>query len=310
VFITYAHDSAEHKDLVNRLGTFLRTEVGVDVHLDQWYETERRDWSLWAVEQLTKADFIIVIASPDYRRRVDCFEPIGEGWGARFEAAIVRDNLARDLPAETRRVLPVVLSTGSVCDIPAFLCAYSTTYYVISEFSLTGIRELLAVFNRTNRMPSLGEFIGDPFADRRNIQARTKALLITTLMRPCKVGVDISFGAAELNGTHFGNSIVHRCTPRCREPRSDIEYNLGRRYRTFEAHVGVLDDARDANQTGYFQVFLDGAAQPQHRVEHGQPALIRHDVSGRLRLRLVAYRPDTLADQLPELAWGDPTLYE
>ena len=74
--------------------------------------------------------------------------------------------------------------------------------------------------------------------------------------------------------------------------------------------MGVLDDARDANQTGYFQVFLDGAAQPQRRVVHGQSVLIRHDVSGRLRLRLVAYRPDTAASLLPELAWGDPTLYE
>jgi hypothetical protein len=44
VFISYAHDSPEHKDQVLRFATFLRARAGLDVHFDQWYENERRDW--------------------------------------------------------------------------------------------------------------------------------------------------------------------------------------------------------------------------------------------------------------------------
>jgi hypothetical protein len=57
---------------------------------------------------------------------------------------------------------------------------------------------------------------------------------------------------------------------------------------------------------------------------HGAPQRIRHDVSNVLRLRLVSYRPDAVvgsliagariaggqSNRLPELAWGNPTLFE
>jgi hypothetical protein len=107
VFVSYAWDSPEHIDLVRRFATFLRVQVGIDVHLDRWYEDQRRDWAAWAAEHLQHADFILVIASPAYRRRADGQAPPHEGRGARFEAAIIRNNLFRDLPAETQRVLPV-----------------------------------------------------------------------------------------------------------------------------------------------------------------------------------------------------------
>ncbi|MEC3980488.1 SEFIR domain-containing protein [Amycolatopsis sp. H20-H5] len=98
VFITYSHESEQHKKLVREFATFLRTEVGVDAHLDQWADDGRRDWSLWAIEQLTEADFVLVIASPDYKRRAEGRAAPAEGRGAQFEAAMIRDNITQDLP--------------------------------------------------------------------------------------------------------------------------------------------------------------------------------------------------------------------
>jgi hypothetical protein len=163
VFVSYSHDSAAHKELVRRFATFLRAQAGVDVHLDRWYDDGRRDWSVWAIEQLREADFILVIASPDYRRRADGQAPPEEGRGAQFEAAIIRDNLTRNLPGETRRVLPVVLPGRSVDEIPTFLCAYSTTHYIVSEFTQEGIDELLVAFTGVPRfrIPDRGTF--NPF---------------------------------------------------------------------------------------------------------------------------------------------------
>jgi len=161
VFVTYSHDSEEHKDLVLRFCTFLRVEVGVDAHLDRWYEDVRRDWTVWAIQQLAVADFILVVASPGYRRRVDGSAAPGEGRGAQFEGAIIRDNLMRNLPAETRRVLPVVLPGRAISEIPTFLHAYSSSRYVVSDFTVEGIGDLLAVLTGVPRhpMPPRGRFV-------------------------------------------------------------------------------------------------------------------------------------------------------
>jgi hypothetical protein len=332
VFVSYSHDSPQHKELVREFSTFLRSEAGVDVRLDTWDDDKRRDWSLWAIEQLTKADFVLVIASPAYKRRADGTAAADEGRGAQFEAAIIRNGLTRDLHGETRRILPVILPGRSVDEVPVFLAAHSTTHYEISEFTTEGINDLLAAFSGVTEHPAprRGKWVGPQFSSRRTeppsadvAPRKRKAQLLTDVFDPITRGPDLRITGADLNGIHYGNSIVHRCANFCGDPRSPIEYNLRRSFREFETVVGVLDDAVDARQIGYFQVFLDGEAQKQIEVAHGEPARIRYDVSDVLRLRLVAYRPDTVANpmlagmgavvgrpsKLPALAWGNPTLF-
>ena len=75
VSVSYSHDSPQHTELVRQFSTFLREVAGVDAHLDQWYDDGRRDWSLWAIDHLAKADFILVIASPAYKWRADGHAP-------------------------------------------------------------------------------------------------------------------------------------------------------------------------------------------------------------------------------------------
>jgi hypothetical protein len=159
-FISYSHDSAEHKEMVHRFASFLRAEVGIRVELDVWSDDGRRDWSLWAIQKLKHTDFVLVIASPAYRRRADGDAPSHEGRGAQFEAAMIRDGLTRDLAGMTRRVLPVVLPGRSIDDIPAFLNAYSTTHYIISEFTLDGVEDLRVALTGTSLYspPPLGTF--------------------------------------------------------------------------------------------------------------------------------------------------------
>lgn len=331
VFVSYSHDTEEHKELVRRFATFLREEAGVDVHLDRWYDTERRDWSSWAIDQLTRADFILVIASPDYKRRADGFAKPEEGRGAQFEAAILRNEVTRNLIEQTKRILPVVLPGRSIDDIPLFLTGYSATHYVISKFTLDGITDLLVAFTGQGEhpMPSLGTWVGSRYAERARTTtvsgpARRKARLLTTLLEPSRIDADLKFGAADLDAEHFGNSIVHRCSVFCGDPRSAVEYTLGRRYHEFEAVVGIPDSAVDSNQIGYFQVFLDNEPQQQVRATYGAPVRIHYNVERVLRLRMVAYRPDAVQNpmsagaaaavgrppRLPELVWGDPTLFE
>ncbi|MFE3259452.1 SEFIR domain-containing protein [Nocardia sp. NPDC059091] len=329
--MTYSHDTKEHKELVRQFATFLREDAGIDVHLDLWYDTERRDWSSWAIDQLTRADFILVIASPEYKRRAEGSAAPDEGRGAQFEAAILRNELTRNLFEQTRRILPVVLPGRSIDEIPIFLTGYSATRYVIEEFTVDGITDLLVAFTGEGEhpLPTRGDWIGSPFARRSRATpvsgpVRRKARLLTTVLDPSNIGPDLIFGGADLDAEHYGNSIVHRCNAFCGDPRSAVEYTLGRRYHEFETVVGILDNAKDANQIGYFQVFLDNEPQPQVRATLGEPIRLHYNVERVLRIRLVAYRPDTVENpivagmasavgrpiRLPELAWGDPTLFE
>ncbi|HEY0806312.1 MAG TPA: SEFIR domain-containing protein, partial [Pseudonocardiaceae bacterium] len=139
VWICYAHDPPEHKAQVREFATFLRQQVGADVHMDAWYLGERLDWSRWAVDQLDKADFTLVMASPSFRERADGRGSPTVGRGSRFEGAMMRAKMTADQSRWMTRILPVVLPGRSVDEIPDFLFPHSATYYVIKEFTLNGI---------------------------------------------------------------------------------------------------------------------------------------------------------------------------
>jgi hypothetical protein len=326
VFISYAHDSTEHQDLVRQFATFLQCRLGVEVFFDQWVDGHRLDWSLWASQHLTKADFVLAIASPDYKRRAEGDEVADIGRGSQFEAAMIRDNLTKDLPRATRRILPVVLPGRRVEEIPSFLNAHSTTRYEISEFTLEGAADLLAAFTGVPRFapPEIGEWVGAWHARRPAGEPVRGAQLLTTILRPVASTSDIRFTSAEIDGMHRGSSIVYRPQLFANDPQGVVEYNLGRRYRRFESVAGVLDDADEADQVGCFQVFLDNVPQGQFETRLGKPAWIQCDLTNVLRMKLVAWRPGTtrhpvaagmamaagLSNRLPSLGWGDPALVE
>lgn len=318
VFISYAHDSPEHKDLVRRFATYLRGHVGLDARLDQWDDGPRRDWSVWAIDQLTKADFIVVVASPGYKRRADGVAPPDEGRGSQFEAAIIRDNLTRNLLRETERVLPVVLPGRSLDEIPTFLNAHSTTRFHVDEFTEAGVAELLAAITGHGQypMPERGQWRGDGPAEHQRVH-------LANGLRWLDSSSEVRAGSARIGGMDYDHSIVLRPTSVTAEAGGFVEVDLGGAYQRMTSVVGVLDDATEVFQVGHFRVCLDGTPQPETKVSLDNPSSIEVDVSGTLRLRLEMYRPGAVkpallagvlatggrSGRLPELAWGNPTLF-
>jgi hypothetical protein len=296
VFVSYSHDTPEHSDSVQRFATFLRARVGLDVHLDRWHDVERVDWSLWAMEHLTKADFVLVIASPEYKRRADGAAPPHEGRGAQFEAAILRNNATRDLRGETRRVLPVVLPGCSIEDIPTFLNAYSTTRYEIAEYSDAGVAELLAAITGHGQypMPERGEW--------RDGDTTSASTPLTRLPWQAH-SQGVRAGDALLDGVRYADAIVLR-RPSAGGTGGFVEVVLGGRYQRFTSVACVLDDAAEPFQVGDFAVLVDGERRWVSRAALGKPRTVDIDVTGALRLRLEMSR----TGRAPELAWGDPTV--
>ncbi|WP_239395909.1 CHAT domain-containing protein, partial [Frankia sp. CiP3] len=144
VFVSYAHGSPEDDDTVRDLWIFLRSR-GIDAKLDKPAAERRQDWPLWMLAEVRAADHVLIIVSPQYRRRSEGEAAADEGRGVQFEAALIREELYRDRPAGMAKFLPVLLPGRSVEDIPAFLGPYSTTHYPITEISEGGMDALLGV---------------------------------------------------------------------------------------------------------------------------------------------------------------------
>jgi len=142
VFVSYAYDSPAHRAAVHRLSALLRSS-GVDVQLDDYDSGERRDWYAWMIDQIEKADYVIVVGSPNYRKFGNGGAPPSRSRGVQAEAAVLREKLYADRSTWTRKILPVVLSGGKVDDIPTFLQPFSNSHYIIPELTPSGIEQLL-----------------------------------------------------------------------------------------------------------------------------------------------------------------------
>jgi hypothetical protein len=159
--VSYVSDSPEHDRAVREFATFLREQAGVDARLDVWSTGVRRDWTSWTIEQLRQADFVLAIASPQYKRIADGRGSSAPGKAKVLEAAMLRDDLVGNSAVATRRILPVLLPGHVAGEIPECLCGNSTTHYVVSELTLSGVRSLLAALAGTplHEMPPLAPFV-------------------------------------------------------------------------------------------------------------------------------------------------------
>lgn len=142
VFFTYAHDSVEHLTIVREFAALL-SSAGIQPILDQWQSSARRDWYSWGLQLMAMADFVVVIASPGFRRVGDGHGPNDRNLGLQAEAAFLREQLQRDRRRWTAKILPVVLPGRSIDEIPDFLQSHTCDHYVIDSLTLAGAEDLL-----------------------------------------------------------------------------------------------------------------------------------------------------------------------
>lgn len=77
VFISYAHDNATHEHRVRAFCDALRLR-GIDARLDLPAAAQRQDWPLWMLREFMAANFVLMIASPEYKRRAEGRAPPGK----------------------------------------------------------------------------------------------------------------------------------------------------------------------------------------------------------------------------------------
>jgi tetratricopeptide (TPR) repeat protein len=116
VFISYSHDSQEHADRVLELSDHLRAD-GIDCILDQYEESPPEGFPVWMDRQIRAADFVLMICTPTYFRRVMREEEPGKGHGVAWESTLIYQYIYNAGTSNTR-FIPVLLEGGLESDIP------------------------------------------------------------------------------------------------------------------------------------------------------------------------------------------------
>ncbi len=112
VFISYSHDTPEHKAWVARLGTRL-LENGVNVILDQWDLFPGDDVPTFMEQNLSTCDFAVLVCTKKYVSKANQ----GQG-GVGYEKMIVTSELVRDI--EISKFIPIIRQVGTR-EVPTFL---------------------------------------------------------------------------------------------------------------------------------------------------------------------------------------------
>ena len=152
VFISYSHDTREHKQWVANLAAKL-LENHIQVILDQWDLDLGDDVPKFMERALRTADRVLMLCTEPYVRKAND----GKG-GVGYEAMIVTGELVRDLG--TKKFIPVIRQSSADPEVPDCV---STRLYV--NFSIDGefdesLKSLVEAIHsaKTLSKPALGPY--------------------------------------------------------------------------------------------------------------------------------------------------------
>jgi len=111
VFISYSHDTREHKQWVLELAQELVREHRVDVILDQWDLEHGDDMARFMRDSVERCDRVLMICTEPYVEKAD-----GGKGGVGYEAMIVDGELIRDLG--TKKFVPVIRQDDGEIRLP------------------------------------------------------------------------------------------------------------------------------------------------------------------------------------------------
>jgi len=127
VFISYSHDSAEHADRILDFANQL-VQDGIDVVLDQYESSPPEGWPRWMDKHIRSADFVLMVCTETYFRRVMGDEKPGAGLGVKWEGNLIYQHIYNAGTTDTR-FISVLFEHGQVEHIPTPL--QGATYYHI-----------------------------------------------------------------------------------------------------------------------------------------------------------------------------------
>jgi hypothetical protein len=121
VFISYSHNSQEHKEDVLDLADRLR-EHGIDAWIDQYVQSPPEGFPRWMRNQIRESNYVLVVCSKQYQSRFEGLSEPGVGLGANWEGEIITQELY-EAEGKNTKFIPVVLDSDNIQYIPVPLRA-------------------------------------------------------------------------------------------------------------------------------------------------------------------------------------------
>jgi hypothetical protein len=131
VFVSYAHERKidGHRDRALNLAQSLRLR-GVEAFIDQFVEHDPPTWPRWMLNEIKVADYVLCLASPTYKERAEGRGDLDIGRGARWEGAVITEQLYGGFPTAQEKFIAVVLERCFPGDIPDLLLPVGRSYYL------------------------------------------------------------------------------------------------------------------------------------------------------------------------------------
>ena len=109
--MSYSLDSEDHRTRLE-LADALRG-LGINGILDQYiHPAPEEGWPRWMNRSLDEAQFVLMVCTETYRRRVMDREEPGKGLGVRWEGSLIYNRIYNDKPSGSR-FIPILLLPGS-----------------------------------------------------------------------------------------------------------------------------------------------------------------------------------------------------
>ena len=165
VFISYSHDSDEHKKWVLNLATKLRRH-GVDITLDQWDLRIGQDLRFFMEQGINSAKLVLCICSKNYVEKSNN----GNG-GTGYESMILTQELLRNV--NTNYIIPIIRNNTTNQKLP--ICLGTKLYIDFEEDDkfYDRYRELIERIYSQDKLkkPKLGK---NPFENDMAIKVNNK----------------------------------------------------------------------------------------------------------------------------------------
>jgi len=170
VFISYSHDSEEHRTKVLDLADRLCDE-NLDCWIDRYIEdaTPERGWPMWMEENVRVADFILVICTETFLARFEGREEVGKGLGVKFESVLMTQHIYQS-GSVNRKIIPVVVNKDDSKHIPSPLVPF--TYYNVGDEA-----GFLKLYRRLTNQP---EIVRPPIGPKRILLPVDRSKTVST----------------------------------------------------------------------------------------------------------------------------------
>lgn len=124
VFISYSHDSVQHRQRVLELSDRLNTDA-IDCDIDQYIKgSPEEGWPLWMEKKLNEAKFVLVVCTENYLNPVQRKGKSGTGKGVKWESLLVYQDIYEN-DSLNQKFVPVIFNAADAKFMPKPLKAVS-----------------------------------------------------------------------------------------------------------------------------------------------------------------------------------------